>query len=153
MVVRSLKHILNSYLCDLPLTKMQSFVAHFLNCVFGIDDGVSDSPITKKSLREMIVEETGRRFRYSLSESSFKHLSQRSLLRSICMRVGIQLEARDFFINATTDQPVLEANGHKKKSKKNKKLTLKVDARPARFTPDDIVCLVPVIKHSGIRVT
>ncbi|TPX33689.1 hypothetical protein SmJEL517_g03501 [Synchytrium microbalum] len=114
-MARGAKKVLRDYLKDTPSYLWSHCVSHFLHCLFS-DDGVtvtapveslhssllpnSNAPppfaaLTPALLHERIQREVLSRFRYTLAPSWWKSRRLR-LLRSICIKVGIQIEARDY---------------------------------------------------------
>lgn len=191
MVVRSFKHVAAKYLRYLALPLTSACIAHLLNCFLG--SGLNSKPtadidqsiralyddadlafenVTPETLREAIEIETARRFRYTLEPGWHNQLSHLQVLREVCLKLGIQVQAKSFAFTADsseaaadakpalTDAPAAngQANGEGSKKKKNKKAR---DASPASiassasvphtFTPDDIVNVVPIVKDSSPR--
>ncbi|TPX33732.1 hypothetical protein SmJEL517_g03405 [Synchytrium microbalum] len=137
MMARGAKKVVRDYLKDTPSYLWSYCVSHFLNCLFS-DDGVtvtapveslhssflpnSDAPppfaaLTPALLHERIQREVLSRFRYTLAPSWWKSRRLR-LLRSICIKVGIQIEARDYGLSQ----------------------------QAVSFKPSDIINLYPIIK-------
>ena len=77
--------------------------------------------MTPASLRTRLVSEIKKRFRYDFKESNLTPYPL-PLLRSICLKVGIQLDSKSYDFTES-----------------------------AVFTPQDILNLYPIIKHSEPR--
>ncbi|KAJ3146593.1 Intracellular distribution of mitochondria [Irineochytrium annulatum] len=119
MIARACKAILRSLLYDTPIFMAPYCVSHFLNCLLADPQRfTSTNPpsrpahlsrvlpaskvlphesLTPASLQARIREEIRMRFRYTLKGDGRVVEGARilPLLRSICMKVGIQLTARD----------------------------------------------------------
>lgn len=149
MVARSAKGILRQYLKHTPIELVQPCVSHFLNCLFLASDSDIGEVDTKKSdhvmewvsltpfsLQNQIKITIQQRFRYNLLDDSWKSRNV-PLLRSICLKIGIQMEAKDYsFVAATMPEqedgfvvvPVLQI-----------------------FSPGNILNIYPIVKHSTPR--
>ncbi|KAK0385716.1 hypothetical protein NLU13_6893 [Sarocladium strictum] len=185
MVARSFKHVASKYLKRLPVPVTPACVAHLLNCLIGyrlvakpsaeVDSamrilyGDADwafETVTPESLRAEIEEQTKIRYRFELESQWFDTLRPTQLLREVSLRLGLQVQARDYVFQpgaqedaaAPVAAPVAapQANGESKKKKKNKAR----DGSPASansrtvvqtFTPDDVVDIIPLVKHSCPR--
>jgi protein TIF31 len=187
MVSRAFKHVASNYLRYLPITLTTSCIAHLLNCLLGagfnpspkaeIDESLaklypeadlSFRDVSPESLRKDIEEQIFRRYRYTIEEgwtSGMKHLQ---LLREVSLKLGLQLELKEYRFTAQTNgtaeaAPAASkesgATGHSTSSKKKKKARdgSPASTAPARaatpvtFTPDDILNVVPVIKEASPR--
>lgn len=187
MIARSFKHIAGRYLKNLPLATTSSCISHLLNCLLGAklnpapvaqvedtqkdifpDIDLSFQAVSPVSLSSQIEEETLKRYRFTLEsgwESSVKHLQ---LLREVCLKLGIQLQAKSFnfggpsiFSCVTPTDGEAKANGEPKasdvkanvdgKKKKKKPSLISPPSQPAActFSPDDVVNIVPIIKDSS----
>ena len=189
MIARAFKHIAHRHLKNVPPPVATSCLAHLLNCLLGT--GLNNSPranidedmqslyleadwsfaeITPASLSQEIQDQVYLRYRFELPkgwENGLKHLQ---LLREICLKLGIQLIAKDYrFTTATShinDSPVMngvhhDSNGHGNGKKKKKKLGDHEHAHQSTdslvntilhtFEPDDIVNLFPIVKDSCPR--
>ncbi|KAF4975122.1 hypothetical protein FZEAL_8070 [Fusarium zealandicum] len=187
MVARSFKHVSSVYLRHLPVPAVPSCVAHLLNCLLGhnfnskpvadvdpslrtlyTDADWSFEKITPESLREDIEEQILKRFRYELDDEWHSQVRSVQLLREVCLKIGIQVQAKDYAFTAGATEAIPEAakapqpaangqtNGESKKKKKSKarETSPSEAAAPAHthtFTPDDVVDLVPMIKDSCPR--
>ncbi|KZL86256.1 eukaryotic translation initiation factor 3 subunit clu1 [Colletotrichum incanum] len=138
------------------------------------DADLSFQQVTPESLRSSIAEEALKRFRYKLDSEWHTKVKPLQLLREISLKLGFQLQTKEYNF---TDKPVVQAtpaaapttngtpatngqaNGEGSKKKKNKKAAAK-DASPVSSTPpppvttftsDDVVNVVPIVKHSCPR--
>lgn len=179
MVFRAAKHVLQPLLAGLAPEHASSAVAHFLNCLLGTSfnatprasyqsfdlGGDATEPaytkLSPESLRESIVREIKTRFRWSLGEDYFeKSLKKRQMLRELAMRVGFQLEQRDYAfdkseaeaaaINSEDDKEnKAPVNGKEKKDKKAKKVASAKAERAHTFEPADVLTLVPIVRSTA----
>ncbi|PTB75460.1 hypothetical protein M440DRAFT_1402976 [Trichoderma longibrachiatum ATCC 18648] len=191
MVARAFKHVAANYLRSLPMPFAPSCLSHLLNCLLGhrfnakptadVDQtfrelypeaDLSFESVTPETLRTEIEQQVSRRFRYQLGAEWYNEVRPVQLLRDICIRVGVQVVAKDYAFEsgaaaptpaaapASTAQPE-QVNGQansETKSKKKKKAaresspaTPPVSAPTTTFTPDDVINVVPVVKHSCPR--
>ncbi len=180
MIVRSFKHIAAKYLRYLPLPLTSACIAHLLNCLLGFglnpkptadidpsiralydDADLAFGDVTPESLREAIQTETLQRFRYKLLSGWHTDIRHWQVLREVCLRLGVQIQAKNF-VFAPEEPEANGVNGHancegKKKKKKARdgspsSITSSASA-PHTFTPDDITNVVPVVKDSCPRST
>ncbi|KAF4987371.1 hypothetical protein FGRMN_10403 [Fusarium graminum] len=188
MVARAFKHISAVYLRHLPVPAVPAAVAHLLNCLLGhkfndkpvgeLDSSIrslytdadwSFEEVTPESLREKIEEQVLQRFRYELDEDWHNQVRSVQLLREVSLKIGIQVQAKDYAFTADattadasgkTEKPASngQTNGESTSSKKKKKNKAReaspeaiTPASTHTFTPDDIVDLVPLIKDSCPR--
>ncbi|ROT40146.1 eukaryotic translation initiation factor 3 135 kDa subunit [Sodiomyces alkalinus F11] len=132
-----------------------------------LESDFSFETVTPYSLRSQVVDETWRRFRYRL-EDLHRDIKPLQLLRDISLKLGLQLQAKDYvFAQIATDPPAApeakdqsgtpnsQTNGEsKKKKKKNRDMSpmpgRNTEAR-CTFWSDDIVNIVPIVKHSSPR--
>ncbi|WQF75803.1 Putative CLU domain containing protein [Colletotrichum destructivum] len=138
------------------------------------DADLSFQQVTPESLRANIAEEALKRFRYRLDSEWYTKVKPLQLLREISLKLGYQLQAKEYNF---TDKPVAQAapaaasanngtsatngqvNGEGGKKKRNRKPaakdTIPVSSGPlppaTTFTSDDIVNVVPIVKHSCPR--
>ncbi|KAJ4316806.1 Intracellular distribution of mitochondria [Fusarium piperis] len=189
MVARAFKHLSAVYLRHLPVPFVPACTAHLLNCLLGhrfnpkpvaeidsslrtlyADADLSFEKATPESLREDIEEQILKRFRYELDEDWHNVSRPVQLLREVCLKIGIQVQAKDYPFTAeaaaATPTPAADAsqpaangqtNGESSKKKKKNKAR---DASPPEaaapanlhtFSVDDVVDLVPLIKDSCPR--
>lgn len=190
MIARSFKHVASKYLKYLPLPLTSPCISHLLNCLLGsafnpkpvadIDESLktlfddadfSFEKVTPESLRQAIESETSRRYRFKLEENWHTQIKHLQLLREVCLKLGLQLQAKSFAFTAdseaTPEKVVAEkpaVNGQAvsegSKKKKNKKTrdgspasVASSTVAPHTFTPDDVINVVPVIKDSSPRST
>ncbi|KAI6779509.1 protein TIF31 [Emericellopsis cladophorae] len=191
MITRSFKHVAAKYLKTLPVFATTACVAHLLNCLLGhqmnnkpaaqVDESLkglypdadwSFEQVTPVSLREEIEAQALKRFRHELEGEWYNFTRPNQQLREVCLRLGIQLEARDYSYTASqsAEEPQAEnkpeatktngqANGQSDGKKKKKSKAREASpakpvpsaARTTTFIPDDIVDIVPVVKHSCPR--
>lgn len=190
MITRSFRHVAAQYLRNLPAPASSACIAHLLNCLLGHqfnakpvaevdaslkalypDSDWSYEKVDPESLQKEIQEQVLQRFRYKLEPGWFLYERPTQLLREVCLKMGIQVQAKDYnFLTpapgttpaASAAEP--KANGDSKANvdskapkKKNKKAreTSPATATPAAplttFTADDVVDVVPIVKHSCPR--
>ena len=104
MILRAMKHIIRDLLVNLAKPFTGPCVAHILNCFFSKesdilvvhDDCHSYSCITPGSLKGMIRLQVRQRFRHDCSEidHTFSQTHGYALLKGICKKIGIQIQAR-----------------------------------------------------------
>ncbi|KND92843.1 Clustered mitochondria protein [Tolypocladium ophioglossoides CBS 100239] len=186
MVSRAFKHVAAVYLRSLPVPFTAACVSHLLNCLLGhglnpkpaaevdsslralySDADLSFEGVTPETLRSSIEQQVLRRFRYRLDTQWFQGMRNTQLLREVCLRLGFQVQAKDYVFDganksdaqfaaeAAQDQTNGQANGEAKKKRKKARdgspaSTTSATVRHA-FTPDDIVDVVPLVKHSCPR--
>lgn len=189
MIARAFKHVANRYLKNIPAVFSASCLAHLLNCLLGagynkapkahFDEDLSSyysdadwsfTTIDPQILRAQIEEQVQLRYRFELEEKWFVGLKYIQLLREICLKLGVQLTAKDYqfstqaevHTNGLAPPPngVLHAmNGaSSKKKKKNgdhnlaSQSTESLSLKPnVTFDPDDIVNIIPVVKDACPR--
>ncbi|KAL2754701.1 hypothetical protein ACRALDRAFT_2054535 [Sodiomyces alcalophilus JCM 7366] len=187
MIARSFKHIASAYLRHTPAPLTSACMAHLLNCLLGVNlnpNPVSDvdpslkalypegdysfETVTPDSLRSRILDETWKRFRYQLENDLYVHIKPLQLLREISLKLGLQLEAKDYmFTKRTIDQDAagdakhptgagnngqMNAETKKKKKSQDRSLTAgRTSGTPCTFSPDDIINMIPIVKDSSPR--
>lgn len=191
MMARAFKHIANKYLKNLPMAFAPDCLSHFLNCLLGV--GLNNSPkshideniqdlyreadysflkVTPQSLRSDVESQIRLRYRYTLEDGWIDNIKHLQLLRSIALKLGLQLSAKEYSFTAENlatngevkamtngDVAHAETNGHANGnigSKKKKKHGGRTSppalqhSEPSKerltFTPGDLVNLLPVIK-------
>ncbi|CAN8096535.1 unnamed protein product [Discula destructiva] len=187
MIVRSFKHIAAKYLRYLPLPLTSACTAHLLNCLLGTglnskpsadvdpslrslynDTELAFETVTPESLKQAVESEALQRFRYKLDADWQAELRHLQVLREICLKLGLQVQAKEYVFTAaaaaTAPQATAElpaVNGHgetkstgeiKKKKKKSRDGSPSSTASapvPHTFTTDDIVNVVPIVKDSA----
>ena len=192
MVFRASKHILRNYLTQInDVTLIQPLISHFLNCLLGTSLESNPKPVVPKddfdneimtesdkkssewfnlnptSLRNKIIGEISKRFRFNLSESFFDlEIRKPQLLRELALRVGFQLDLRDYRFDNKYDEiqdneidsKVVNDNTLSKKAIKKAKAQAQAQSRAlsgidrsTTFIPSDIIEIVPLVKDSGSR--
>ncbi|KAI1423799.1 clustered mitochondria-domain-containing protein [Xylaria sp. FL1777] len=179
VISRAFKHVASKYLRYLPVPLTSACIAHLLNCLLGsafnskpvadIDESLKSlypeadlafANVTVDSLRKEIEVESTRRFKVTLDQDWHNGIKHLQLLREVSLKLGLQLQARDFQFTVessnTTEKPNGQSNGDGEKSKKKKKTRTGSPASiassvtvPSTFMADDIVNVVPVIKDSA----
>lgn len=194
MISRAFKHLVRRYLKDLPIVFATSCLAHLLNCLLGrglneipkarVDESLQDfysdadysfATVTCESIKVDLETQVKIRYQYVLDNNWPGEIRHLQLLRSIALKLGLQLTARDYHFNADikskSEQPLtnsvtngganhLGTNGHtqgnasSKKKKKNtghqSPTTVSSDltSQQSTFHPDDIANIVPIIKDA-----
>lgn len=193
MIARAFKHLANNYLRNLSMAFATSCLAHLLNCLLGTglnkapkphldkdlqelykDADYSFAKVTPQSLKSDLEAQVQLRYRHSLEEDWTLDIKHLQLLRSIALKLGLQLIAKDYHFTAETYVPsgesramtnesaaYAETNGHAhgvtngKKRKKNGGRNSpthtngsELPGQPQTFSPDDIANLVPIIKDA-----
>ncbi|GAB5586112.1 Intracellular distribution of mitochondria [Umbelopsis nana] len=180
MVTRAAKRILRNLLSSCTVCDIAACISHFLNCLFGTKFNPKPEPIvssgssatytelTPASLRQQIQIEVQKRFRYELPDDFVDQLKVIPSLREICIRVGVQLEAKDYHFEAYSEeelakfaaedaafekaqaQAVAKAAKHKKGEKKQAKIE-KIVRQKTVFVPEDVLNLKPTVKQASTR--
>lgn len=192
MIARAFKHVANRYMKNLPMVFVTNCLAHLLNCLLGtglnetpkphMDDDLQDfytdadysfTKVTPKSLKADIEAQVRLRYCHTLEENWTGVIRNLQLLRSISLKLGLQLTAKEYQFTPDTQsqnldlkplmngaaQPAINghANGHasgKKKRKNGGRASptnshdSALSSRQVTFSPDDIANLVPVIKDA-----
>lgn len=180
MVARAFKHIAGQYLRHLPVPLTSICVAHLLNCLLGRqlnakpvadidsslvslyqDADLSFKQVTPESLQANITEQVFRRYRYKLDSAWFQVSKPAQLLREISLQMGLQVQAKEYafvpgqeVVSSQAAPTNGQSNGDSKKKKKktrDQSPAATPPAVPVTFTPDDIVDIVPIVKHSCPR--
>ena len=196
MIARAFKHVAHRYLKHLPLAFATNCLCHLLNCLLGT--GLNDSPkahidddiqglykdadysfidVTPRSLKEELQSQIQIRYRFVLEDAWTHDTRHVQLLRSIALKLGLQLTARDYQFTAdtltNTEQSKPETNwvpngiannsglnGHahgnasgKKKKKNNGRNSpvtngSETSRQQSTFNPEDIANMVPIIKDA-----
>lgn len=184
MVARGFKHVSSKYLRNLSAPFAHSCIAHLFNCILGTkvncqpvaevdeslralypEDDFAFTEVTPDSLRQQILHEIKRRYRFTADSSLVGEGKELQMLRELCLKLGIQLEAKSYPFSAAastnghstppTQNGTNGSNGFHTSSKKKSKST-KADS-PVRnvpalsFHPDDIVNVVPLVKEASPR--
>ncbi|KAF9204606.1 Intracellular distribution of mitochondria [Haplosporangium sp. Z 27] len=185
MVVRSVKRIIRKTIRGLPTTHIPDCISHILNCLLGHElnanpvatlaqDEYAYAKFTPESLRETIQSEVLLRFRFQLPEGFVKNIAKEkkvALLRDVCLRAGIQIEARDYIFFPTAETAdatpaavdVTATNSSSKKGNKHNKLDkhhdkqartiAKSKKRSTTFEPNDILTILPIVKQASTRAS
>ena len=196
MVARAFKHVAHRYLKHLPMAFTTNCLCHLLNCLLGtglnespkaqIDEDLRDfytdadysfAKVTPHILKGEIETQVQIRYQYVLDHAWTHDIRHIQLLRSIALKLGLQLTARDYVFTSetrtNTEQSKPEANGvaigpvnhcgmnghaqgnaNGKKKKKNGGRTSPVTngsdnpSQQSTFSPEDITNMVPIIKDA-----
>ncbi|KAJ8123643.1 hypothetical protein ONZ43_g454 [Nemania bipapillata] len=180
-IARAFKHVASKYLRYLPMPLTSTCIAHLLNCllgsafnskpVAGIDESLkslypeadlSFADVSPESLRKEIEMQSAQRFKVPLamSPSWYTQIKHLQLLREVSLKLGLQLQAKDFQFtsepSSTVEKVTERANGEGEKSKRKKKKardnspsSVASATAPSTFNADDIVNVVPIIKDSA----
>jgi protein TIF31 len=161
MVFRATKHILRTLIAGLQSEHVSSAISHVLNCLLGTGYNAFPSSsyqpipfldeaeptyvlLTPESLRVMVVHEVQKRYRWTIADSDFETLRKPQLLRELASRFAFQIVQRQYDFVA----PPQSGQDEKDKAKKGgKKL------RTTTFIPEDILCLVPIVKNTAPPVS
>ena len=191
MTSRAFKHVAGKYLRHLPVPLTASCLAHLLNCLLGT--GLNPTPtadvdvslsilypeadlgfqeVSPESLKGEIEIQIRQRYQYTIDGDWTSNLKSLQLLREISLKLGLQLDVKEYRFTTQTTNPTSEsslaaneaaakdrANGHGISSKKRKKAREGSPASnasgnlhsPVTFSPDDILNVVPVIKEASPR--
>lgn len=192
MVSRAFKHLAYEYLKELPAVFSASCLVHLLNCLLG--SGLNHMPhaaldedlqavypdanyaflkVTPETLISRISVQVRLRYRYPLGDTWPDGIRHVQLLRSITLKLGLQLIEKDYAFSPTITnghahqvepsngvKPLPEPTGTQNGSSNKKKrkggngalaqpstTTLAAD-RQVTFRPEDVANVVPVIKDS-----
>ncbi|KAK5125418.1 hypothetical protein LTR85_000527 [Meristemomyces frigidus] len=198
MVTRVFKHFCNKQLRQLPPCFSQTCVSHLLNCLLGtelnskpqadIDEELKDmypateidlsfEKVTPESLKAELQRQIELRYRYEIGIELVQAGKETQLLREICLKIGFQLEAKEYQVSkdskpqqslqekASSDSlAVPQTNGvhppsesGKKKKKKhadhspNRAATASPTSPPTTFHPDNVFNIVPIVKEASPR--
>ncbi|KAI0804098.1 clustered mitochondria-domain-containing protein [Xylaria sp. FL0064] len=182
VISRAFKHVAGRYLRYLPVPLTSACIAHLLNCLLGsafnnkpvadIDESLkslypeadlSFANVTVDSLRKELEVESTRRFKVTLDPDWHAKIKHLQLLREVSLKLGLQLQAKDFRFTTDSSNTTEKLNGQsnadgEKSSKKKKKKEKAREGSPASigpnvvpttFTADDIVNVVPIVKDSA----
>jgi protein TIF31 len=122
MVSRVVKTLIRDELNKTPIYETSALISNVFNCLFAIESGfkVPATSFTPQELKERIIVDVKKRFRFDL-DSGFLNTIRFSLIRSICLKVGIQIQARTYDLSGLV------------------------------FKNEDIVNMYPIIKHAQPR--
>ncbi|KAI9703609.1 MAG: Intracellular distribution of mitochondria [Candelina mexicana] len=194
MVSRAFKHVANKYLRNVPIPLSGACIAHLLNCFLG--SGFNQNPhaeldpllrslytktnlsfedVTPKAMIAEIEHQVKARFYHDLEISWHTKLRHLQMLREIAIKLGLQLEAREYSFTrapeAETYDPDTSANNvsntpsangyaaiNGKKKKKGTEQSFQVSTMstsstvsPLTFYSNDIVNIAPVVKEASPR--
>ena len=194
MITRAFKHVAGKYMRPLPVPFIDACLSHLLNCLLGgefnaapiaeVDEMMRElyseadfsfEGVSVASLRAEIEEQVYLRFRYDLNSQWFSDLKRVQILREICLKLGIQIESKEYHFaapvanveqngsamtNGVTTNGV--TNGHApsggKKKRKNGGQSSETSSHasessrvPTTFSPSDIMNIVPIIKDAAPR--
>ncbi|KAI0443406.1 clustered mitochondria-domain-containing protein [Xylaria telfairii] len=182
VISRAFKHVAGKYLRYLPMPLTSACIAHLLNCLLGsgfnskpvadIDESLKSlypeadltfANVTPESLRKEIDIQSLRRFKITLDADWHTGIKHLQLLREVSLKLGLQLQAKDFQFADDSSSPPEKAkeqtNGDGEKSKKKKKKARDVSpasitaATQLTFCADDVVNVVPIVKDSAPKST
>ncbi|KAJ3018099.1 UNVERIFIED_CONTAM: Intracellular distribution of mitochondria [Siphonaria sp. JEL0065] len=126
MISRAAKTVLRELLQEVPLHFASECIAHFFKCLFAANETVVKAvksrasnkdfaylAVTPASLDERLREEIASRFRYP-SANLPEHLAGSSrrvaLLRSIALKVGIQIKSKVYELASTDNEAIFETS-------------------------------------------
>jgi hypothetical protein len=119
------------------MSSMMSFQLHQLRNGLKLD---------VPSMKRQITEEIFKRYRFKLTGEWWNECKCLVLLREVCLKLGIQLKAREY--NFEKVNVIANENGKHKKT--NGANGHKVD--DTTFYPEDILNVVPIVKDTPLRV-
>ncbi|KAI9254747.1 clustered mitochondria-domain-containing protein [Helicostylum pulchrum] len=185
MIIRACKRLLRKYLVHCTADETSLCISHFLNCFLGASFNAKPTPVlpegtnrndfewaqlTPTVLRTLISQQVLLRFRYKLQEDAVDQLSLIPTLRELCLRTGIQVNARDYRTEPYTEEEraafAAEDAAHQaamdrkkqeqshargKKSKKTTEASKRPTRRMTTFIPEDIFNLMPTVKQAASR--
>lgn len=163
-----ISHLLNCLLGFRLNPKPTAEVDSSLRSLYS-DADLTFEKATPESLRGSIAEQVSKRFRYELDSDWHAHVKPLQLLREVSLKLGFQLQAKEYNftskpIEQATSAPPTDSgptngqtngDGSKKKKKKAVRDVSPATATPisasTTFTANDVVNVVPVVKHSCPR--
>ncbi|PSK60171.1 Clustered mitochondria [Elsinoe australis] len=180
MASRGFKHVAAKYLKKLSAPFAHACVAHLLNCLLGeainpkpvpeldeslkplyTEDDYSFLELTPDALRSQILAEVKRRYRYDLEQSVVVAGKELQMLREVSLKLGIQLEAKDYFSSekitnghaapAEPTKPLTNGASGKKKAKRSDSPHVTPSGPKQAFHPDDILNVYPITKEASPR--
>ncbi|RCI02054.1 Intracellular distribution of mitochondria, partial [Rhizopus stolonifer] len=186
MIIRASKRLLRKYLANCSSEEVGLCISHFFNCLLASSFNPKPSPIvpegtnrndfewaqlTPAALKTLVAQQVLLRFRYKLEDDAIEQLNFIPALREICIRVGVQVNARDYRVEpyseeeraafAAEDAAIQAAIDRKKqeqshssrgkKSKKQNDVPKKPTRRTTTFIPEDILNLMPTVKQASSR--
>lgn len=185
MIVRAAKRLLRQYLVNCPVEETSLCIAHFLNCFIGTSFNPKPTPVlpegshrndfewaqlTPAILKTLLAQQVLLRFRYQLGQDAVDQLKFLPTLRELCLRTGVQVNARDYRTEPYTEEEratfMAEDAAHQasmdrkkqeqshtrgKKSKKQQVQQQRPTRRMTTFIPEDIFNLMPTVKQASSR--
>ena len=190
MVARAFKHVANRYLRHLPAIFAGACISHLLNCLLGVelnsnprpevdeilralypDGDFSFEQINPSKLQTKIEKQVKLRYRYALEDGWRSSLRPLSLLREICLRLGLQLTAREYPFSkdlqlyvdsspARSSSDTHSSNGAQPEEGSKKKKKKAADQMQANgttskasttFTAEDVLNIATVVKDASPR--
>ncbi len=199
MVSRAFKHFANAQMKELPPCFAQHCMSHLLNCLLGaalngkpqyeIDEDLKAmypdteftfGKVTPESLATELRKQIDVRYRIQLEGELVQPGRELQLLREVCLKLGLQLEAKEYRFTkeqlaapqtnglatkASSDSLTVPqtngvhsaSEGGKKKKKKqadhspNRAASVSPTTPSTTFTPDNILNIVPVFKDAAPR--
>jgi protein TIF31 len=169
LISACVSHLLNCLLGHGFNIKPEAYVDPALRQLYPKAD-LGFETATPEDIRSAVEEQVVRRFRYTLEPSWQTDVRPLQLLRQVSLQLGLQLQAKQYAFEALpppvpsegqptlTQQQLTSTESKKKRKAKDKEkgatptpLVAAPFLTPSTFTPDDIVNLVPVVKHSCPR--
>lgn len=191
MISRGFKHVASKSLRYLSPPFAQACVAHLLNCLLGeelnskpqtetdaslkslyAEEDFSWEKITPDSIKADILSQIKIRYRYDMSDAWIQPGKQLQMLREVCLKLGLQLEAKEYAFTkdaASTDSSSMasstealvapttngQSSGSKKKKGKggaNSPKPVPAPSAPVQtFHPDNVLNVVPIVKEASPR--
>lgn len=185
MVARAFKHVAGNYLRYLPVPFTSSCISHLLNCLVGtglnaepvaeIDESlqalypeadVGYKDVSPESLRKEIELQILRRYRFTLEGSWAESIKPLQLLREVSLKLGLQLEMKEYQFSkeaaiSGTEAPndvktpaISQSTSSKKKKKAARdgspgSASLNRTGQASTFAAEDILNVVPLIKEAS----
>jgi protein TIF31 len=166
-------HLLNCLLGSRLNVNPSAEVDESLRAVYS-EGELAFEKVTAESLKAQVEQQVFARFRYRLPVTWMDDMKRPQMLREVSLCLGLQVQARTYVFEEPKVAPPVEAatNGHsdvhdngeapangsggkkkKKKARDNSPSSASTGSSspPSTFSPDDVVNLVPVVKHSGPR--
>lgn len=188
MISRSFKHVAGKYLRYLPVPFTGPCISHLLNCLLGT--GLNPSPLaeidealsamypeadlsfkdtTPETLKAEIEIQVAKRYTFTLDNGWVENIKPLQLLREVSLKLGLQLESKDYRFSAQVSEsngaaPIalngskdVHTNGNSTGSKKKKKnrdaspssILSRTANPPMTFVSDDILNVVPIMKEAS----
>ncbi|EPY49490.1 translation initiation factor eIF3 alpha subunit [Schizosaccharomyces cryophilus OY26] len=173
---RSAKHLIRAYISKTPRCLISHVVSHFFNCLLAESEDDQSFPflpeesisqfypetcqmlvsMSPKLVSEALMKESQSRFGYKIPREFVKEVNQISLIRLICLKLGIQLACKDYVSKGENTEahdqisdPKSKRNKKKKKEKKAKQIGYSERVNSFhKLLPQDILNLAPVVKST-----